>query len=1102
MKHSYLLKNAIGFLNINKLIKVFNVLLFICFSIGLKAQTTSTFASLGANNSGGTGYKTISTNSNLVVENIMENDMTDMYYAGAFNENYTAGPFSIKAYGVTDFTFNGMSFRGYTGLIVDAAHSKVVFKDAGGNTIQTMNLNANKVLGTSSTNLVSFFDNGTTVPIYNVAEIIVEIYQNSDQAYQQNSLNFNYVDITITPSPVNTAPTVTSQALTDVATTTATGNGTISATGGANITERGIYWNLTDGFADGAGTKVSTTGDWSATGAFTQAITGLTPNTTYYVKSFAANSAGTGYGGIESFTTTSVAVLLSSSPTISFSNDTGFSDNIAQDGEGGSTAISDLNLQVMPINSSGVKLSADPLQYHDGSDPLWTGYPAIITYGDTNPLYGWSIKSDDGAEFKLLAVDFLDWGTFSGNTFVIEAFRNGSSLGTATFTGNVTGSFIELRSAGVLTTIFENVDEVRLFEQGGADSYISLNNIQVTTPIAATLASVTTTSVSNYDANSATLGGNVTADGGAAVTERGIVYSTTDATPTIGESGVTQDINGAGTGLFSKSTSGLDASTTYYVQAYAINTAGTSYGGVESFTTDIGELIWNGSESTDWETAENWTPATIPNAGYNVTIPTGASNYPTLSSAGACNNLIIESNASSNGSLIGQSYLTVNGSVTVQRYLTGIDKWHLISSSVEGQSIYNFVVNDVATNAVAAIAPKYGLAPYENSTPGWNHFTTAAGTNDIASAGNFIAGKGYEVLRTTDGTINFTGTLSISDVDIAISKNTNGWNIVGNPYPSAINAANISTNFLSENAAALDGNYEAIYIWDAANSNYITVNNTSGATYVAPGQAFFVYSVDGGSTISFIEAMQTHQSGDIFKSGDIPSPSIKLIAERSQGASATNILYLENTTTGLDPGYDAGRFSASNNNFAVYTRLVGDETNVVDFDIQCLPVDGFEHIIPVGLNAPANTELVFRAETMNLPVGVSVYLEDKLTGGFTALHNPDNFYSIYADKKTEGTGRFFLHTKSTSTLVDPIPGISGFNVIPLPQNNCLRVIGSFGNNAEITVYDMAGRKLLKSKLNNTEHNEVDMGQLISGFYLVSVSSSAQRVSKKISWVKE
>lgn len=96
---------------------------------------------------------------------------------------------------------------------------------------------------------------------------------------------------------------------------------------------------------------------------------------------------------------------------------------------------------------------------------------------------------------------------------------------------------------------------------------------------------VTTSGVTTYSSTTATMGGNVTGDGGASVTGRGVVYSSTDATPTIGEAGVTQDANGTGTGSFSESVGGLTPNKTYYVRAYATNSVGTSYGSVVSFTT-------------------------------------------------------------------------------------------------------------------------------------------------------------------------------------------------------------------------------------------------------------------------------------------------------------------------------------------------------------------------------------------------------------------------------------------------------------------------------------------------------------------------------------
>ncbi|MBF9222993.1 Ig-like domain-containing protein [Hymenobacter ruricola] len=96
---------------------------------------------------------------------------------------------------------------------------------------------------------------------------------------------------------------------------------------------------------------------------------------------------------------------------------------------------------------------------------------------------------------------------------------------------------------------------------------------------------VTTNAAGSIATTSAVLGGNVTADGGATVTDRGVVYSSSATTPAIGGTGVTQAPNGAGTGTFSATISGLAPSTTYYVRAYATNSAGTSYGSVQTFTT-------------------------------------------------------------------------------------------------------------------------------------------------------------------------------------------------------------------------------------------------------------------------------------------------------------------------------------------------------------------------------------------------------------------------------------------------------------------------------------------------------------------------------------
>jgi len=92
---------------------------------------------------------------------------------------------------------------------------------------------------------------------------------------------------------------------------------------------------------------------------------------------------------------------------------------------------------------------------------------------------------------------------------------------------------------------------------------------------------VTTTAITSVTGNSASSGGNVTADGGAAVSAKGVCWNTTGTPLATGN----HTTDGTGTGTFTSSITGLSAATPYYVRAYATNTNGTAYGSELSFTT-------------------------------------------------------------------------------------------------------------------------------------------------------------------------------------------------------------------------------------------------------------------------------------------------------------------------------------------------------------------------------------------------------------------------------------------------------------------------------------------------------------------------------------
>ena len=118
------------------------------------------------------------------------------------------------------------------------------------------------------------------------------------RAYATNSAGTAYgEDVTFTTS--TTAPTVTTTAVSSVMSTSAMSGGNVTSGGGASVTARGVCWST----SSNPTTEDACSSDGTGTGSFTSNVTGLAPDTLYYVRAYATNSAGTGYGETCEFTT-------------------------------------------------------------------------------------------------------------------------------------------------------------------------------------------------------------------------------------------------------------------------------------------------------------------------------------------------------------------------------------------------------------------------------------------------------------------------------------------------------------------------------------------------------------------------------------------------------------------------------------------------------------------------------------------------------------------------------------------------------------------------------------------------------------------------------
>ncbi|MFA5072902.1 MAG: lectin like domain-containing protein, partial [Nitrospirota bacterium] len=175
---------------------------------------------------------------------------------------------------------------------------------------------------------------------------------------------------------------------------------------------------------------------------------------------------------------------------------------------------------------------------------------------------GGNVTSDGGAAVTARGVC---WSTAANPTTADPCTSNGT--GTGSFISAITG-------LTALTTY-----HVRAYATNSTGTGYG-NDISFSS--AANLPTLTTTAVTSITQTTASSGGNISSDGGASITARGVCWGP-DSNPTLAANSCTNDGNASGT--FSSSLSGLNPSSTYHVRAYATNSAGTAYGNDVQFAT-------------------------------------------------------------------------------------------------------------------------------------------------------------------------------------------------------------------------------------------------------------------------------------------------------------------------------------------------------------------------------------------------------------------------------------------------------------------------------------------------------------------------------------
>jgi hypothetical protein len=290
-----------------------------------------------------------------------------------------------------------------------------------------------------------------------------------------------------------------------------------------------------------------------------------------------------------------------------------------------------------------------------------------------------------------------------------------------------------------------------------------------------------------------------------------------------------------------------------------------------------------------------------------------------------------------------------------------------------------------------------------------------------------------------------------------------------------------------------------MYVWDDAASQYKILGNVSfgvrdlGQNVFSPGQGFFVKAKDNtGVSVRFATAMQVHQTGTALKSAEVSWPGFELTAAIGQIKASTVVAFNNQMTKGLDPTYDAGLLRGTSG-LNLYSRLVED--NGVDFAIQCLPETYDSLIIPIGLESKTGGGITFSAETVNLPTECKVIFEDKLTGTYTSLDNGASYQTTVASG-VSGTGRFYIHTSNLTTGNSSSLSNECFKLKAYPSKGEIIIEVEVGNQAQVSLFDIEGRKLGQYQLQGGNRNTIP-STLASGVYLLNVTEPGKSFNTKI-----
>lgn len=522
-----------------------------------------------------------------------------------------------------------------------------------------------------------------------------------------------------------------------------------------------------------------------------------------------------------------------------------------------------------------------------------------------------------------------------------------------------------------------------------------------------------------------------------------------------------------------------------------INTGTYNDDGLTAFVGTVPQLV-SGADTLHSVNVNN-------TAGITLLTPTYVKGHLTLTSGTLASggNLTVDLNT---GAIRGTGTGAISGNMTVLKWIWS-DKYHYISSPLSGRTVADW--ND---DVLIKFGANANLYTYDETVPntdkevGWVPVPSTTTTiENMKGYALYFPRWIYKTTMDLTGSYNHSATYTSPTLTNTPSgvPASDGWHVVGNPYPCVIdwNAASGWTKTGLDNA---------IYFWDSQNNRYASyvagIGVNGGTQYIPAMQGFYIkVSTSGGTgTLAMNNNVRTTAANpDVWRIAS-EEKIIRLKASNGTFEDETYVRFSEYATENFDSHLDAYKIPNGENTPSIATKT-GRET----YSVNSIPMSIENKIIPIPLMVGIADTYTINANLTGFESTDIVLLEDRQLNTVQDLFvNPSYSTSlVQGDTAT----RFFLHYKKetkqnmvTNNEYEASKN-AGIYIYAHQQNINISLGQDHGTNAHIVVFDAIGNKIHEIENATIQSNRInfELANAPTGIYIVKVETNTGNKTQQV-----